>query len=166
MPPQTTAARGVQVEILVIDRQPLFLAALQSLLEGPTVRAHVTTSQSSERGIELAKTGDLDLVCCELRAEPISGLDLAAELARERPGLPVVLLGELSDESHLGEAVAANVAGVFTKSSDPDEFLAGVNAVMSGHRAIGSGVIAHLFSRSTANHRPDHHPAHRLSSTE
>ena len=92
----------------------------------------------------------------------MTGPELADVLGAERPDLPVILLGEAGDESALAGALNTRVAGLFTKSAAPDEFLSGVQAVLSGHRAVGSGIISqftarrgfseHLDSRRAANH--------------
>ena len=143
----STVAGTDRVETLLIDRQPLFLAALASLLEGSTFPAHVVTTQTSDQGLEVARSGSIDLVVCEVRAEPMSGIDLAAALAQSNPSVPVVLLGDEGDESLLGSALAASVAGVFTKDTALDEFLAGIRAVVAGHRAIASNLIGRLLAR-------------------
>jgi DNA-binding NarL/FixJ family response regulator len=170
--PEASAARvqqrpTQQIETLVVDRQPLFLAALGSLLEGPAIASRVMTASRSDVALEMTRAGDFDLVCCELNAEPVSGLELVQVLGAEKPGLPVILLGESGDEGQLASALAANVAGLFTKSSDPDEFLAGVHAVLSGHRAIGSAVIAQLLARLLATNGHEHRRVgNQLSPTE
>jgi DNA-binding NarL/FixJ family response regulator len=156
-----------QLEVLLIDRQPLFLAALGSLLAGPTVAAHVTTAARSDVGLDMVRNGTIDLVCCEMHAEPVPGVELVRLMSAERPGLPVILLGDLTDETQFAAAIAADAAGLFTKSSYPEEFLAGVNAVMSGHRAIGSGVLAQLFAGLSSPHAQEpKRVGHQLSPTE
>jgi DNA-binding NarL/FixJ family response regulator len=142
-----TQHQAGSIQILVIDRQPLFLDALGSLLAAPPVLSRTLRASRTDVALEITRTTAVDLVCCELQAEPITGLELVRILAEEQPGLPVILLGDVGDEAQLAGALGASVAGLFTKSSDPDEFLAGVSAVLSGHRAIGSAVIAPLLAR-------------------
>jgi DNA-binding NarL/FixJ family response regulator len=135
------------IQTLVVDRQHLFQAALGRLLSGPPISSGVLTADRSDLALDMVRTGSVSLVCCELHALPISGLELARILSSERPEIPVVLLGDVGDETQLAAALAGNVAGLFTKSADPVEFLAGVNAVLSGHRAIGSGIISQFTAR-------------------
>ena len=146
--------RTDSIKALVVDRQPLFLAALGRLLSSPPISSHVVTAGRSDVALEIARTDRVSLVCSELHATPMSGLELARILSEERPEIPVVLLGDEGDEVQLTAALAANVAGLFTKSAEPVEFLAGVNAVLSGHRAIGSGIISQFTARlaSSAPH--------------
>lgn len=111
--------------------------------------AHVLTYSRSDEGLEMARTGAVDVVFCELRAEPMAGVEVVRALNEERPHIPVILLGDEAEKPQLAAALATNVAGVFTKSAALDEFLVGVRAVLSGHRAIGSGLMDQLLERFT-----------------
>lgn len=161
-------ARSVEpVQALIVDRQPLFLAALASLLEAPPLSARVTTASRSDVGLDVARTQSIGLIFCELRAEPLSGIELVRVLASEERTIPVVLLGDEGDEPQLAAALAMNVAGAFSKNSPLDEFLVGVRAVVSGHRAIGSGLLVRLLERPAAPYAPESQRyASRLSPTE
>lgn len=132
---------------LIVDRQPLFLAALASILEAPPISARVVTTQRSDIGLEVTRKGGIGLLICELGAEPLSGVELAKALALEAINVPLVLLGDEGDELAVSAALAAEVAGAFMKSSNLAEFIVGVQAVVAGHRAIGSGLLARLLER-------------------
>jgi DNA-binding NarL/FixJ family response regulator len=146
-PPRTQLQASPAINALVIDRQPLFQAALANLLEAPPLCARVLSATRSDAGLEIVRAGSVELVFCELHAEPVSGVDLVETLAREGHAVPVILLGDEGDEPQLAAALATNVAGVFTKSAALEEFLVGVGAVVSGHRAIGSTLMGRLVER-------------------
>jgi DNA-binding NarL/FixJ family response regulator len=170
-PPSSSRQEGSAavetVEALVIDRQPLFLAALARLLEAPPLAARVVTTARSDVGLQMVRAGGINLLFCELRAEPISGLELIRALAEDGPVVPVVLLGDEGDEAQLAAALAGDVAGAFTKSCAWDELLAGVRAVVSGHRAIGSGLLVSLLERPVGSSKADARPiTGQLSPTE
>ena len=135
------------VRALVVDRQPLFLAALASLLEAPPICAEVVTASRSDVALEIARTRPFHVVLCELPAEPLSGVELALKLVDEGLNVPVVLLGEDGDERQLIAALGMKVAGAFSKSSGLGEFLVGVRVVLSGHRAIGSALLIELLDK-------------------
>src|SRR5207244_11145173 len=116
-----------------------------SLLEGPPLSGRGVSASRSDVGSDIGRTQAIGGGFCELRAEPISGVELVRVLATEGCTTPVVLLADDGDEPQLAAAVAMNVAGAFSKSSPLDEFLVGVRAVVSGHRAIGSGLRGQLI---------------------
>jgi DNA-binding NarL/FixJ family response regulator len=152
--------------VLLIDAQPLFLAALGSLLTAPPVRARVQVAHDSEVGLQIALGGAIDLVFCEVRSEPVPALEVAERLAHLAPRVPVILLGELEDERLLAAALHTSVAGMFTKDAALYEFLVGVQTVLSGHRAIGSNLMGLVLTRLTDAGAIGRRPGGQLSPTE
>lgn len=154
-------------QVLVIDRQPLFLAALDSLLSAPPLSAQVSVSRRSDLGLEIAQRGGIDVVFCDLNAEPITGRELADLLAREPVPVPVILLGDVDDELQLNAALPSSAAGLFTKDASLDELCAGVRAVLSGHRAISARLMGHLLEQLSHQQLPEPAKAgSQLSPTE
>jgi DNA-binding NarL/FixJ family response regulator len=152
--------------LLLIDRQPLFLAALGSLLTAPPVHARVQVAHDTDAGLEIALRGDVQLVFCEIRSEPIPCLDLVERLSQLTPRIPVILLGDVEDERLMAAALHTSVAGLFTKDSRLDEFLVGVQTVLSGHRAIGSNLMGMVLARLSDTLPHTRRPASQLSPTE
>ena len=152
--------------LLLIDRQPLFLAALSSLLTGPPVRAWVQVAHDTDTGLEIALRGDVHLVFCEVRSDPIPGVEVAARLSQLTPRVPVILLGELEDERLMAAALQTSVAGMFTKDAALDEFLVGVQTVLSGHRAVGANLMGLVLARLNDSAPHARRPANQLSPTE
>jgi DNA-binding NarL/FixJ family response regulator len=151
---------------LVIDRQPLFLAALGSLLAAPPLSAQVFTAGRSDTGLEIVRGGGVNLVFCEVASEPMSGTELVQVMADEQPAIPVILLSDRDGEDMLTAALLSRAAGVFTKESSLDEFLVGVHAVISGHRAISSGLMGRLLERLEHPTRDVKRGGNHLSPTE
>ncbi len=172
MVPASTSGPGIEdhapptVNALIVDRQPLFLAALASLLEAPPICAEVISATRSDVALELVRTRPLDILFCEISAEPLSGVDLVRTLQAEGVRVPVVLLGEEGEERKLVSAVGLNAAGAFSKSSALNAFLVGVKAVLAGHRAIAAEVLLELLERPAASPAAVPANAGQLSPTE
>jgi DNA-binding NarL/FixJ family response regulator len=135
------------VRAVVIDPQPLFVAALGSLLAASPLYAEVLTAGRSDQGLELVRHGGVSIVFCDVKSEPMSGPELTEVLALEQPSVPVILLADQENQGLLAAALSSRAAGLFTKQSGLEEFMVGVNAVLSGHRAIGSTLMATVLSR-------------------
>jgi DNA-binding NarL/FixJ family response regulator len=120
---------------------------LGSLLSGPPLSAEVLSTNRSDTGLAMARSGPVDLVFCDLKAEPVSGIQVAKALAQDTPAVPVILLADRDDEQQLSVALHTTASGFFTKDTGLDEFLVGVRAVLSGHRAIGSGLMQGVLGR-------------------
>ena len=134
---------------LLVDRQPLFLAALQGLLQAAPLLAEVKVTTRSDTALELLEQSQFHLVLCELKARPIPGIELAAHVLGARPSIRVILLGEAEDERLLVDALSSGVSGLFTKNTSYEEFLGGVHAVLEGHSVIGSRLQDTALARLT-----------------
>jgi DNA-binding NarL/FixJ family response regulator len=143
--PQSTEASPLR--ILIIHSQPLLVAALGRLLSAAPLLAEVSTEARSDAGLDVARRGDVQIVLCGLRCEPLSGPEVAAALRVEAPLLPVVLLGDAEDEGLLVSALRSPAAGLFSHDVGVDEFIAGIGVVLSGHRAIGDRVMGMALKR-------------------
>jgi DNA-binding NarL/FixJ family response regulator len=157
---------GVAPTVLLIDRQPLFLAALGTLLAAPPIGANLQFMHSTEDALDVARAGGVHLVFCEVKAEPMPAIELADRLAELTPRVPLILLGEPDDEPLLAAALSTSVAGMFTKDAALEEFLAGVDAVLSGHRAVGSRLMSRVLLRLSESSVPQRRNASQLSPTE
>ena len=155
-------------QLLLIDPQPLFLAALSGLLAAPPLSARVNVAASSDDLEQWLATGTLDLVLCDLRAEPVPAAEIAERLSRLAQPIPMIVLGDPDEEASLLLALSWPVAGVFSKDASLDEFLVGVETVLAGHRAVGDRLMKALLSRSSeaGGFTASRSPAAHLSPTE
>jgi DNA-binding NarL/FixJ family response regulator len=140
---------------LIIDSQPLRVAALARLLAHSPLQAMVSTASRSDDGLQMASQHPVDLVLCDVKAHPTSGAEVAQALSGETHSVPVVLLGEGEDEELLLAALRSPAAGLFTHDVMVEEFLAGVTTVLAGHRAIGAVVMSRLIHRMDQIPQPD-----------
>ena len=155
-------------QLLLIDSSPLFLAALSGLLAAPPLSARVNVTAKSADLEQWLATGTLDLVLCDLRAEPVPAAELAERLALLDRPIPMIVLGDPDDEAALLSAVSWPVSGVFSKDASLDELLMGVETVLAGHRAVGDRLMKALLNRSsdTGGAMANRGPAAHLSPTE
>jgi DNA-binding NarL/FixJ family response regulator len=100
--------------ILVIDRQPLFLALFRELLHGAPFEAAIRTAVRSDVAIQLLENETFDIVFCDLGAQPLPWTAVVEANQAKASGCPVVLLGESGDEKQLPAAVHSGVSGFFT----------------------------------------------------
>ena len=153
--------------IVVVDSQALFMEALAGLLARPPLNALPRMVARSDDALELLAREPADLVLCDLRVQPVPFRGFLAAL-RELPAAPaVIVLADVDDEQALLGEIDTDVAGLFTKDSDPEQFLEGVRAVLAGHRAVGANVMHRLVARMNGTEAPPPRPGlDQLSPTE
>jgi DNA-binding NarL/FixJ family response regulator len=153
--------------VLVVDGQALFTEALAGLLSRPPLRAATRTAARSDEALALLAQDPADLVLCDLRAQPLSLREFLAGVRDLPPAPSVIVLADADDELALVAEIDSDVAGLFTKDSDPEQFLEGVRAVLAGHRAVGANVMRRMVSRMNGTEAPTTRPGlDQLSPTE
>jgi DNA-binding NarL/FixJ family response regulator len=94
----------------------------------------------------LARHPDCALVLLDLALPGAHGLDLLAQLRRDFPLLPVVVLSATHDRATVGAAMAAGAQGYIAKTSTPGELLDAVRTVLEGGRSVTSHLTSSMPS--------------------
>jgi DNA-binding NarL/FixJ family response regulator len=143
--------------VLIIDRRSLIVAALSRLLSDPPLSAVVLVTTRSNDALRVIEQVPIDVVVCDVTAEPISGPRLAAILAARCPPVKVILLADSESEPLLLSALRSGANGFFVKESAVEEFVSGVETVLHGQCAVGSAllgrVLPELVGRGTGGGR-------------
>jgi DNA-binding NarL/FixJ family response regulator len=140
--------------VLLVDRQPLFLEALRSLLATPPLSAETQIATRSDEAVATALAGSIDLVVCDILAEPLDGTAVVRSLGQQSPRVPVILLGDLTEITSALPSLLDGAAGLFTKDVAPADLLAGVEAVLAGHRALGSNLLSMILASGAMSAPP------------
>jgi DNA-binding NarL/FixJ family response regulator len=127
--------------VLVVDRQALVVSALSRLLSGPPLYAEVIETTRSSAVVEIIEQTPVHVVVCEVKAQPVSGPELAAALARLHPTVKVILLIDSESESLLLAAFLSGAAGFLMKESPVEEFFAAVGTILQGQCVVGRGLL-------------------------
>ena len=152
---------------LLVDRQPLFLAALSCLMSSPPLNATVVVATRLTEALEIIDKGEVDVVVCELPLEPADGSGVPRGLAQRQPALRLILLADRDDEGLLVDALTTGAAGFFTKDTPVAEFLEGVQAVYEGHFTVGRQLLRQTMARLAGQPEPPvRDDLNRLSPTE
>jgi DNA-binding NarL/FixJ family response regulator len=129
--------KGTLVKILIVDDHPLVLHALQEVL--PQLNGSLEIFGASTRAetlLMLARHPDLSLVLLDLTLPGARGLDLLAELRRDRPLLAIVVLSATHDSATVGAAIAAGARGFVAKTASPHALLDAIETVLEGGRHV------------------------------
>jgi DNA-binding NarL/FixJ family response regulator len=121
------------------------VAALSRLLSDPPLSAEVLVTTRSNDAMQVIDQVPIDVVVCDVTAEPISGPRLAAMLAARRPPVKVILLADSESQPLLLSALRSGANGFFVKESAVDEFVSGVETVLHGQCAVGSALLGRVL---------------------
>ena len=125
------------MKILVVDDHPLIVRALEESLPHVDPRFDVVASSNREQTLTaLARYPDCALALLDLTLPGAHGLDLLAELRRDYPCLPIVVLSATHDRATVGAALAAGARGYVSKTASSDALLDAIRTVLGGGRGI------------------------------
>lgn len=130
------------IRIVVVDDHPIVRKGIVALLsDEPDLEVVAEAAHGTEALAQVNKHHP-DLVLTDLRMPGIDGTALTAELVAQ--GVRVLVLTTYETDAAIVGAIEAGAHGYLLKASPPDEILAGVRAVASGHTALSPAVAVAL----------------------
>jgi DNA-binding NarL/FixJ family response regulator len=126
--------------ILIVDDHPLFVEALELVIQGtfPNAAVSKATSIDSARAV-LDKQTAIDLVLLDLSMPGTRGLEGVIELRTRYPKLPIVVVSALEDVRIIHEVMQCGAAGFISKSTRGPDLGRALEDVMSGSVVLPKG---------------------------
>lgn len=142
--------------ILIADDHAVVRHGLRLLLEGEPDLTVVAEAADGARAVELATAGDVDLVILDIAMPRLTGLQAARELARRRPGLPILMLSMYDNDEFLFEALRVGASGYVLKSGADRDIVAACRAALAGECFLYPSATTALVRDHVAR-AGDHH---------
>jgi DNA-binding NtrC family response regulator len=116
-------------DVLVIDDEPVVRDAVRRVLEANGLR--VATANDAASGLAGAELAACRLVLCDLMLPDRSGFEVLEEVARRRPGVPVLLITGYATAEHAARAEEAGAAGFLAKPFEAHELMDAVRRALA-----------------------------------
>ena len=124
-------------DVLVIDDEPVVRDAVRRVLEANGLR--VATADDAASGLAHAGLAVCRLVLCDLMLPDRSGFEVVEEVARRRPGVPVLVITGYATAEHAARARQAGAAGFLAKPFEARELMDAVRGALAGQSAKEEG---------------------------
>jgi two-component system, probable response regulator PhcQ len=122
-----------EINILIVDDEPNVLKALLRLLK----QYHITTAESGEEALILAKTKNFDLVISDYRMPGINGIDFLMFFKLLQPDAIRIMLTGFADLSATQQAInEAEVFRFINKPWNSVEILAAIENGLTHKRVL------------------------------
>jgi DNA-binding NarL/FixJ family response regulator len=121
------------MKVLLVDDHPLILSALQGVIRGLGNDVSVNTAASArELRQKLADDADYDLLLLDLQLGDADGFEVLAEMRREHPALPVVVVSGSDRAADVLRAIDLGAMGFVPKRASNELLFEALRLVMSG----------------------------------
>jgi DNA-binding NarL/FixJ family response regulator len=138
--------------ILLADDHELVRNGLKLVLESAPDLSVVAEAGDGAEALELALQTELDLAVLDVSMPRLTGLQVAAEISRQRPRLRTLMLSVHDSEQYFFEALKAGASGYVLKSSANHDLIEACRAALRGvpfiYPAAASALVRDYLERA------------------
>jgi two-component system response regulator DesR len=126
------------IRVVVAEDQSMVLGALAALLDIEPEIEVVGQARDGREALELVEQHRPDVLLTDIEMPVMTGLEVAAEVAKRRLATRVIILTTFARGGYLRRALDAGASGYLLKDSPAEELANAVRRVHQGGRAIDS----------------------------
>lgn len=144
--------------ILIVDDHAVLRQAIIKSLEETGMGVQCDEASEGDAALRMVASRSYDLVLLDISLPGRSGLDVLKQLKREKPMLPVLMLGVDPKNDCANRCLLSGACGYLCKETAGEEIEAAVQKVLSGGRYLSPLVAKAVVGGSgTDNEALSHH---------
>lgn len=124
------------VRVLVADDHPVYREGVARAISDRAGLELVGVAADGREAMSRIRELTPDVAVLDVRMPGLSGIDVVAEIARERIPTRVLLLSAQSDEQLIFDGVSVGASGYLLKDSDRSDICAAVEAIAAGRAVL------------------------------
>ncbi len=132
------------IRIVLVDDHPIVRSGIAGLFELEEDLQVVGEAADGTEALAIIERNEPDVVVTDLRMPGMDGRELTERLARDHPGVKVLVLTTYESDDAILTAIEAGAAGYLLKAAPHAEIVAGVRAVAAGQTALSPSVAVAL----------------------
>jgi DNA-binding NarL/FixJ family response regulator len=132
------------MRVLIADDHPVVRHGLKQILNTDADMTVVGEAKNGNEAMELARKLEWDVAVLDYSMPGRSGLELLAEIKREFPQRPVLVLSMHPEELHARRVLKAGGAGYMNKESAGEELAAAIRKVVNGGKYVSATLAERL----------------------
>jgi DNA-binding NarL/FixJ family response regulator len=144
------------IRVLVADDHAIVRRGLRQILAETQDIDLEGEAATIDQALALLREQRFDVAIVDINLPGGSGLDLLAQIRREKPDLPVLVLTVYSEEQYAVRALKSGAAGFLTKESAPEKLVEAVRKLASGGRYVTPELAEKLAGFVASDDRPPH----------
>jgi len=145
------------IQVFLVDDHQLVRDGIKALLAGiPDIKI-IGEANDGKEMLEKLGSCNPDIILMDISLPDLSGIELTRRLARERPGIRILILSMYTSEDFVFNAMKAGAKGYLPKNTSRKELLDAIYAIFRGHEFFSeviSKVILKSFVRQATQPEP------------
>lgn len=135
-------------KVLLIEDNRLLREGIAAVLDAEPDLDVIALSEDGDALARIREAGDTpDVVLLDLGLEKANSLQLMAILQADLPGVRIIAMDILPEQSDIVEFVEAGGSGFILKSASPQEYVDTIRAVTRGEKILPAALTSSLFTR-------------------
>lgn len=127
-------------KLVVIDDDYLVVQALETIVNSKENLSVVATGHSGQEAIDLYQEHQPDLLLMDIRMEPMSGIEAAADILKRDSSAKILFITTFQDDDYITKAMSLGCRGYILKQNIKG-IVPAVEAVENGHLVFDSQII-------------------------
>lgn len=134
------------IRVLLADDQSLVRAGFAMMLSVEEEIEVVGQVANGAEAVEFAAAHPVDVILMDVQMPVLDGIGATAQVVRAGTA-KVIIVTTFERDDYLFDAIRAGASGFLLKNSDPDDLVAAVHAVASGHALLAPEVTIRVIER-------------------
>lgn len=157
-------ARGGPIRVLIADDHAILRRGLRQIIEEEDDLTVVGEAESSAQTLQHLRSNGCDVVLLDISMPDRNGIDTLAIVAKDHPGVGVLMLSTHPENQYAVRAIKAGASGYLTKQSAPAQLVTAIRQVATGKKYLTPAVAEELAKH--VGNESDRPPHEALSSRE
>jgi DNA-binding NarL/FixJ family response regulator len=133
------------IRIVLAEDHKLIRAGIRALLKEVPQTEVVGETGDGQEALQLIKDLKPDIAILDISMPRLNGLDVAARVSKELPGVRMIILSVHTAEEFVSNALNAGVTGYLLKDADPVELGLAIRSVIDGKIYLSPAVTRHVL---------------------
>jgi DNA-binding NarL/FixJ family response regulator len=140
----------IRIRLLIADDHPVVRTGLQGMLAGQPDFEIVGEATTGLEAVAMTAALHPDVVLMDLRMAELDGVAATAQIRKQQPETPVLVLTTYDSNADILRAIEAGATGYLLKDTPRDQLFSAIRAVAQGKSALAPAVASRLLRRMHA----------------
>jgi len=147
------------VKILLVDDHDIVRDGIRALLDNEVGFNIVAEAKNGVEALEACDKHDVQLVVMDINMPEMDGIEATEKIKEKHPDIKFLALTMMDEDEHIRKMIKAGASGYILKSSDKDEFVDAITAILNGRHYFSEDttkrVMMDLVQSSAPKDEPD-----------